>query len=96
MENDSVIATESGGAPAIGTAVETQKLLEAGNFKKSGKEMIAGLMCDKYQGDFGKLWIWKGIVLKSQIKVMNKNIIMTAVRVDTLTPVDKKKFYINN
>ncbi len=79
-----------------GTAFQTKVMLDAGHFIKTGLEKVSGKTCEKYQGDFGKLWIWKGIVLKSEITIMNKKIVTTAVVVDTLSPIKKEIFKIKN
>lgn len=73
---------------------ETKQILQAGHFKKSGTETIAGKVCDKYLGNMGTLYVWRGIILKSEIDVAGKQLIKTAVLVDTLSPVPKEKFII--
>jgi len=73
---------------------EISKLLEAGNFSKTGTEIIAGQPCEKYMGDMGTLSVWKGIILKSEITVADKKIIKTAISVDTLAIIPENKFKI--
>ncbi len=77
------------------TANETLNMLNAGNFKKSGLETIAGYTCQKYTGEMGIICIWKGIVLKSEITVADKKMIKTAVLVDTVSDLKPSLFTIN-
>ena len=73
---------------------ETEQILQAGHFKKSGSETIAGKVCGKYLGNMGTLYVWRGIILKSEIDIAGKKLIKTAVMVDTLSSVPKDKFII--
>ena len=74
----------------------TLDMLKAGNFKKSGKEAIAGCTCQKYIGEMGSICIWKGVILQSEISVADKKMIKTAVLVDTVTPIKPSLFSIND
>jgi len=74
---------------------QTLDMLKAGNFKKSGKESIAGCTCQKYIGEMGSICIWKGVILQSEISVADKKMIKTAVLVDTVTAIKPSLFLIN-
>ena len=73
---------------------DTERILEAGHFNKTGTERVAGMLCDNYKGKLGMLSVWKGIVLKSEIVIADKKLSKTAVFVDTLSKIPKDIFLI--
>ena len=73
---------------------KTKEILIAGNFTKSGEETIAGITCEKYEGVMGTLFVWKGIILKSEVTIADKKLSKTAVIVDTITTVPANVFKI--
>ena len=73
---------------------DTERILDAGHFKKAGTERVAGVLCDNYKGTLGTLSVWKGIVLKSEIVIADKKLIKKAVFVDTLAKIPEDIFII--
>lgn len=72
----------------------TDEMLKAGQFKKTGSATVAGLPCEKYEGYSGTLYVWKNIILKSEITIMDKKLSKTAIMVDTLFNIQDSIFFI--
>ncbi len=70
-----------------------QKTLIGINYKKIGQETICGKLCDVYEG-LGKIWVWKGVMLKSSTANMGINATVTATSVKTDILVSEEKFVI--
>jgi len=62
-------------------------------FSYSGqKENILGNNCEIWEGVLGKIWIWKGLALKSKTKILGITITETATKVNIKTRVSASKF----
>lgn len=72
----------------------TDEMLQAGQFKKTGMATVAGLLCEKYEGYPGTLYVWKKIILKSEITIIDKKLSKTAIMVDTLFNIQDSIFFI--
>jgi len=70
-----------------GNVVEVgEKMLESMGGKKIGKEKVLGYNCDVWEIPGGKQWIYKGVPLKLQMKVMG---------ITTTTTATDAKFNVN-
>lgn len=64
-------------------------------FSNTGqKGTIAGKKCEIWEGSLGKIWIWKGLSLKSETIVLGVSITETAVSVRVNESVPSSKFEI--
>lgn len=55
-------------------------------------EAIVGKKCDVWKGSLGRIWVWKGLALKSETTVLGVSIIETAVNIKINTSVPSSKF----
>lgn len=58
----------------------------------AGYEEISGVICNKYSGENGTMWIWNNIILKSEIEIMEIKIEMVAIKVITNMKVAESIF----
>ena len=72
----------------------SQDMIKTMGFIKSGFEKIAGLNCEKYSGENGNLWVWKNIVLKSELEIMGTKITTEAIELVTDIKISKSKYKI--
>lgn len=64
-------------------------------FENTGvEESILGKSCEVWEGGLGKIWIWKGLALKSKTTVLGITITETATKIDISTSVPSEKFEI--
>ena len=71
-----------------------EKMLVKMGYKIVGNETIQGKNCAVWQHGKQKLWLWKGITLKSEEKVGGKKTIETAVDVKTNVDVPASVFEV--
>ena len=57
-------------------------------------EKIAGKKCEIWKGSLGRIWVWKGLALKSETTVLGISIIETAVNIKINTSVNSKVFEV--
>lgn len=69
------------------------KLITDLGFEKIGTESILGKSCDVYKG-IGKVWVWKGLSLKTEVKFLGTNSVIVAKSVDTNIRVSSSLFKI--
>lgn len=69
------------------------QMLEALGFEKIGSETVLGKKCDVYKG-LGKVWAWKGISMKTEVKVLGTTSVITATKIDTNIKISTSKFDI--
>lgn len=62
--------------------------------EQSGTEMFQGKECIVYKGDMGKVLIWKGIMMKTEMKVGTMVSGQEVTSIKTNVPVDGKFFRI--
>jgi len=65
--------------------------IEALGFEKIGTESVLGKKCDVYKG-LGKIWVWKGLSLKTEVKVLGTKSIITATNISTNVRVPSSVF----
>ena len=67
--------------------------MESLGFEKKGTETIQGKLCEIWTGIGGSstIWLWKGLILKSEIKMLGTKTIWTAtsIKIDESIPADK-------
>ena len=67
--------------------------METMGFEKKGTETINGKLCDIWTGMGGstKIWLWKGLTLKSELNMLGTKTIYTAtnIKIDGVVPADK-------
>ena len=67
------------------------EMMEALGFEKIGSEIVLGKKCDVYKG-LGKVWAWKGISMKTEVKVLGTKSIITATKLQTNIKIPSSKF----
>lgn len=67
------------------------KTIEALGFEKIGTETILGKSCDVYKG-LGKIWVWKGLSLKTEVKMLGTKYTVTATDIKTNISIAASKF----
>lgn len=65
--------------------------IESLGYVMKGQETICGKTCDVYEG-MGKIWMWKGLVLKSSTKVLGIEATITATSIKTDVSIPSSKF----
>jgi hypothetical protein len=68
--------------------------MEQLGFEKTGTESIIGNPCEIYSGMGTKIWIWKGIALKTDVKILGQKTTWTATSVKINESVPSSKFEI--
>ena len=56
---------------SIENNIVTPKILHSLEYLLTGTETISKIKCDKYEGDNGKIWIWKNLIFKTELFVLN-------------------------
>jgi len=69
----------------------TNKTMEVQGFEKKGSEKVLNRQCDIYNG-LGRTWIWHGIPLKTEVKILDKKSIIEATNIKTNVVVSSFKF----
>lgn len=68
------------------------------NIKEEGKENVNGKNCDVYSMDYmgakGKIFIWEGITMKSDIVMMGMNVVINVVKLEENAKIASDKFTI--
>ncbi|NQU35860.1 MAG: hypothetical protein HQ521_21740 [Bacteroidetes bacterium] len=72
--------------------IVSPEMLESMGYFKEGTEKVSGVLCNRYSGENGTMWVWNNIILKSQMVIMNIQMKMEAVEVYTGIDVPKSKF----
>ncbi|MDA3929271.1 MAG: hypothetical protein PF541_09950 [Prolixibacteraceae bacterium] len=67
------------------------EMLEALGFEKIGTETVLGKKCDVYKG-LGKVWVWKGISLKTEVKILGTISTITATKIETNIRIPSSSF----
>ena len=67
-----------------------RNILEQLGYEKIGNESVNGKNCEVWEG-MNKVWIWKGLLLKSETKMMGMRFteISTDIKVNASIPADK-------
>lgn len=68
------------------------ELLNVMGFSPSGKEIVAEYECEKYVSSDGVLWVWKGIVLRSNLSLMGVEVCTKAIRFRRDVNIPSSKF----
>ncbi len=93
LNNRTILLSKSKGLPNNNKLISTT-MIDALGYKKLGTEKIAGISCDIYLGDYGKLWILGNVVIKSEMEIMDMLITSEATAYLTNIQIPKKKFDI--
>lgn len=62
-------------------------------FKKVGNESVLGKSCEVYKG-IGKIWVWKGLNLKTETKGMGMDASVTATDINLGVSIPSSKFEV--
>ena len=70
-----------------------KRTMESLGFTKSGEETLDGKRCEVYKGMGSTIWIWNGLALKTEVKLLGTKTVWTAtsIRLDQGAPADKFK-----
>ncbi|MCD6347532.1 MAG: hypothetical protein J7L96_08955 [Bacteroidales bacterium] len=88
---DYFIEKETSSKELEDASVEMMKGL---GFEKTGKGVIMGKKCDIWEGIGSKVWVWKGLSLKSEINMLGMKITETAVKIETNKSVPARFFKV--
>lgn len=71
-----------------------EEVIKAKNAKRKGRDEILGKSCSVWEipNESVKVWVWKGIVLKHERKLLDKKIVMEATMIDEEWKPEKKVF----
>lgn len=58
----------------------------------TGTDEVSGIICDRYNGENGSMWVWNNIILKSEIEIMEVQIRMEAVEIVTGISIAESMF----
>lgn len=72
----------------------TEQIYEQLGLRESGTEMFKGKECIVFKGEIGKVLIWKGLMMKSELKMGEVVSRQEATSIKTNVPVDGKYFRI--
>lgn len=75
--------------------INPELLIEMG-YTKTSDEKVSGIVCEKYSGENGNMWVWNNIILKSEIEIMGIIIYSEAIEIITGIDIPKTKFQIPN
>ncbi|UOD35535.1 DUF4412 domain-containing protein [Deferribacteraceae bacterium V6Fe1] len=75
---------------------DIKSFLQSNKAKKIGKEKVLGYMCDIWQFDQAKVWIYKGIPLKSEADVMGVKRVEMAKKVQFNANISNSEFKLPN
>lgn len=67
------------------------KTMEQLGFEKIGTETVLGKTCDVYKG-LGKVWVWKCLSLKTEVKLLGTKSTITASNIETNINIAASKF----
>ncbi|HKK81828.1 MAG TPA: hypothetical protein VJ909_06255 [Prolixibacteraceae bacterium] len=67
--------------------------IESLGYEKTGSGMVVGKKCDIYDG-LGKIWVWKGLSLRTEVKMLGVKTIIAAESIKTNTHVPGSVFKI--
>ena len=70
------------------------EMMKGLGFEKTGKGVILGKNCDIWEGIGSKVWVWKGLSLKSEINMLGMKITETAVKIETNKSVPGRFFKV--
>ncbi len=71
--------------------ISSEMLLEMG-YVFSGTEEVSGIICEKFNGDNGSMWIWNNIIIKSEMEIMEVQIRMVAIEIVTGISIEESIF----
>ncbi len=89
--NPIAVSWSQEGLDEIDVEAYSVKMIEAMGFEKTGIDMMLGKNCDVYKG-MGKIWVWKGLSLKTEVSMMGVRSVITATNVKTNINVPKSLF----
>ena len=93
LNKHTFILSKSTGLPNSNKLISAE-MIDVLGYKNCGTEEIAGISCNIYSGDYGKLWIWNNIVLKSEMEIMDIIITTQATTYLTNIEIPESKFEI--
>lgn len=80
--------------PDFDAEAYAKELLEATGFKKTGTEMYDGKLCEVWEGMATKAWVWNGISMKVESKMLGIKIVQKAVSVKIDASIPNNRFDI--
>lgn len=66
--------------------------LESMGYFIEGTDKVSGVLCNRYSGENGTMWIWNNIILKSHMEIMNIQIKMEAIEIHTGIDISTSRF----
>lgn len=93
MDNPVVAQWEEDGVDDQDVEAFGKAMLENMGYEKTENEEVLGKNCEVWEG-MGKLWIWKGLTVKSEVKMMGVKVNMTATKIETDIAIPADKFKV--
>ncbi len=69
-------------------------LLNEMAYAKTSDEKVSGIVCEKYSGENGSMWVWNNIILKSEMEIMGIEINSEAIEIITGIDIPRTRFQI--
>ncbi len=70
------------------------EILHSLGYCKTGSEEVSGMNCDKYEGDNGKIWIWKNLIFKTEMHILNSLVKKEVVEFNPKQIISASRFKI--
>lgn len=71
-----------------------KQTMESLGFVLKGKEEVQGKNCEVWEGMASTIWVWKGIGIKTEVKLLGQKTTWTATKIETNVKVPQEKFKV--
>jgi len=71
-----------------------KETMENLGFQKTGTEIVQGKNCEVWKGMGSTIWIWNGLGIKTEVKLLGQKTTWTATKIDLNVKVPQDKFTI--
>lgn len=73
-----------------------RRTMEGLGFVLKGTETVQGKNCEVWEGMASTIWVWKGIGIKTEVKLLGQKTTWTATKIETNVKVPQDKFKVPN
>jgi hypothetical protein len=73
-----------------------RRTMEGLGFVLKGTETVQGKNCEVWEGMASTIWVWKGIGIKTEVKLLGQKTTWTATKIETNVKVPQEKFKVPN
>lgn len=71
-----------------------KETMESLGFQKTGSEIVQGKNCEVWKGLGSTIWIWQGLGIKTEVKLLGQRTTWTATKIDLNARIPQDKFAI--